>query len=148
MDGPAEKVRRTQSEPIGIELKHILDDGGLETNADLEKRLLRILKIPQLQWFNLNPNDKKYRAKVNPPGLNPGTPLANCIRCGTCCKKGGPSFHQADKHLIEKGLIHSKYLYTLRKGELAYDNVKECLMPVNSDIVKIKGKKFCPLYHY
>jgi len=88
----------------------------------------------------MNPNDKKCRAKVNPPDLNPGTPLANCIRCGTCCKKGGPSFHQADKHLIEKGLIHSKYLYTLRKGELAYDNVKECLMPVNSDIVKIKGK--------
>jgi Fe-S-cluster containining protein len=42
--------------------------------------------------------------------------------------------------LIEKGKISSKYLYTIRKGELAHDNVKGCLTPVNSDIIKIKGK--------
>lgn len=35
-----------------IEIKHILDDGSIETNADLEKRLLRTLKIPQLQLFD------------------------------------------------------------------------------------------------
>jgi len=43
--------------------------------------------------------------------------------------------------LIEKGKIPSKYLYTIRKGELAHDNVKGCLKPVDSDIIKIKGKK-------
>jgi Fe-S-cluster containining protein len=43
--------------------------------------------------------------------------------------------------LIEKGKIPSKYLYTIRKGELAHDNVKGCLTPVDSDIIKIKGKK-------
>ncbi len=43
--------------------------------------------------------------------------------------------------LIEKGRIPSKYLYTIRKGESAYDNVKGCLMPVDSDIIKIKGKE-------
>ena len=63
-----------------------------------------------------------------------------CIRCGTCCTKGGPSFHRIDKQLIDKGVIHSKYLYTLRRGELAFDNVKGCLVPVESDIIKIKGK--------
>ena len=42
--------------------------------------------------------------------------------------------------LIEKGAIPSKYLYTIRKGELAYDNVKGCLSAVDSDIIKIKGK--------
>ena len=42
--------------------------------------------------------------------------------------------------LIEKGAIASKYLYTIRKGELAYDNVKGCLSAVDSDIIKIKGK--------
>ena len=62
------------------------------------------------------------------------------MRCGTCCKKGGPSFHHADKTLIESGVIESKYLYTIRKGELAYDNVKQCLEPVSSDVIKIKGK--------
>jgi Fe-S-cluster containining protein len=66
--------------------------------------------------------------------------VSECRRCGTCCRKGGPSFHHADKTLIEKGVIHSKYLYTIRKGELAYDNVRQCLEPVNSDVIKLKGK--------
>lgn len=63
-----------------------------------------------------------------------------CVRCGTCCTKGGPCFHHTDKHLIDNGIIHTKYLYTLRKGELAFDNVKACLVPVESDIIKIKSK--------
>jgi Fe-S-cluster containining protein len=67
-------------------------------------------------------------------------PDTACKRCGTCCQKGGPSFHQADKALIESGQIPSKCLYTIRKGEMAYDNVRQCLEPVDSDIIKIKGK--------
>jgi len=67
-------------------------------------------------------------------------PISECRRCGTCCKKGGPSFHHADKALIEKGVIHSKYLYTIRKGEMAYDNVRQCLELVSSDVIKLKGK--------
>jgi Fe-S-cluster containining protein len=43
--------------------------------------------------------------------------------------------------LIDKGLIPSRYLYTIREGELARDNVKGRLMPVESDIIKIKGKE-------
>ena len=67
--------------------------------------------------------------------------VTKCIRCGTCCEKGGPSFHLEDKLLIEKGIILSKYLYTIRKGELFYDNIKECILPSASDIIKIKGQK-------
>jgi Fe-S-cluster containining protein len=67
--------------------------------------------------------------------------ITQCIRCGTCCKKGGPSFHLEDKILIEKGIILSKYLYTIREGELFYDNVKESILPASSDIIKIKGQK-------
>ncbi len=73
--------------------------------------------------------------------INSATPISECIRCGTCCKKGGPSFHIEDKYLIEKGIILSKYLYTIRKGEPAYDNVKEHILPAATDIIKIKGKK-------
>jgi Fe-S-cluster containining protein len=67
-------------------------------------------------------------------------PISECRRCGTCCKKGGPSFHRADKALIEKGVIRAKYLYTIRQGEMAYDNVRQCLEPVSSDVIKLKGK--------
>jgi Fe-S-cluster containining protein len=63
-----------------------------------------------------------------------------CVRCGTCCEKGGPSFHIQDRHLIEDGTIHTRYLYTIRKGEFVHDNVQGQLKPANSDIIKIKGK--------
>ncbi len=49
--------------------------------------------------------------------------------------------HQEDKGSIENGLILSKYLYTIRKGEMAYDNVKGHLIPAASDIIKIKSQK-------
>jgi Fe-S-cluster containining protein len=84
---------------------------------------------------------KKHKKSNHPATLKPGTTLSECIRCGTCCEKGGPCFHTEDRKLIEKGKIPSKYLYTIRKGELAHDNVKGCLTPVDSDIIKIKGKK-------
>lgn len=67
--------------------------------------------------------------------------ISECIRCGTCCKKGGPSFHHRDKMLIEKGIILTKYLYAIRKGEKTYDNVKGHFISANSDIIKIKGRK-------
>jgi Fe-S-cluster containining protein len=83
---------------------------------------------------------KKALKSSKPAEADPAKPISECMRCGTCCKKGGPAFHQADKTLIDTGVIHSKYLYTIRKGELAYDNVKQCLEPVSSDVIKIKGK--------
>jgi Fe-S-cluster containining protein len=43
--------------------------------------------------------------------------------------------------LIDNGVIPSRYLFTIRKGELAYDNVKGRQMPMDSDIIKIKGKE-------
>lgn len=42
--------------------------------------------------------------------------------------------------LIDTGAIPSRCLFTIRKGESAYDNVQGCLMPVDSDIIKIKGQ--------
>jgi Fe-S-cluster containining protein len=70
----------------------------------------------------------------------PSEAKTQCIRCGTCCEKGGPSFHIQDRRLIEDGTIHTRYLYTIRKGELVHDNVQGSLKPADADIIKIKGK--------
>lgn len=69
------------------------------------------------------------------------SPVSECIRCGTCCKKGGPSFHLEDKMLIERGRILSKHLFTIREGQRAYDNVKGIFFNAPSDVIKIKGRK-------
>jgi len=41
--------RHLQSEDI--EIKHILEDGSFESHVDAERRLMQLLKIPQLQLF-------------------------------------------------------------------------------------------------
>lgn len=84
--------------------------------------------------------DNKRRGLKQPETAGKGKEVSTCKRCGTCCQQGGPSFHLADKALIETGEIPSKCLYTIRKGEMAYDNVRQCLEPASSDIIKIKGQ--------
>ncbi len=64
---------------------------------------------------------------------------SSCKKCGKCCLKGGPSFHHEDRDLIDKGVIPGKNLYTIRAGELAFDNIAEEVLPSKFDIVKIKG---------
>ncbi len=70
-----------------------------------------------------------------------GTLRNSCTRCGTCCEKGGPSFHLEDRSLIDSGIIHTRYLFTIRKGEMVHDNVRDRMMPSDSEIIKIKGEK-------
>lgn len=64
----------------------------------------------------------------------------SCVRCGTCCTKGGPSLHAADRQIIETGHIRTEHLITIREGELA--QIPDCagLRPVEQEIVKIAGK--------
>jgi Fe-S-cluster containining protein len=67
-------------------------------------------------------------------------PLSKCIRCGTCCKKGGPALHLQDQPLIKNGSIPLICLSTIRQGEPAYDNVKKRLSVSLEDVVKIKNR--------
>jgi len=64
-----------------------------------------------------------------------------CIRCGTCCQKGGPAFHIVDRSLIDEGFIHTRHLYTIRKGEMVHDNVRGLVMPGTHEMIKIKGRE-------
>jgi Fe-S-cluster containining protein len=78
---------------------------------------------------------------MQPIKKRPSQAKTQCTRCGTCCEKGGPSFHIQDRRLIEDGIIHTRYLYTIRRGELVHDNVQGHLKAAGSDIIKIKGKR-------
>ena len=63
-----------------------------------------------------------------------------CRRCGVCCEKGGPGLHQEDRLLVDSGQIPARCLFTIRRGELARDNVKGTLAPLTQEIIKIKGR--------
>jgi len=64
-----------------------------------------------------------------------------CRRCGTCCAKGGPALHRSDLELVRRGTLPAAALYTLRKGELAWDPIRRCLQPLQEEIIKIKSRK-------
>ena len=76
--------------------------------------------------------------------------ITQCRRCGTCCRKGGPTLHLEDQALVESGRIPLKYLFTIRQGEPAYDNVTGVIAPAVTDIIKLKGltegRQICCFY--
>jgi len=63
-----------------------------------------------------------------------------CIRCGTCCKKGGPSLHREDKKILLAGHIERESLVTIRKGEFAFSPLSGRPEPIERELVKIAGK--------
>lgn len=65
----------------------------------------------------------------------------SCIRCGVCCKKGGPALHAPDKERVGRpGGISLSCLFTIRKGEKIRDDIRGAVVPTETEIVKIKGK--------
>lgn len=71
--------------------------------------------------------------------MKPIQDTPRCSNCGTCCRNGGPSLHWEDRILVEDGLIHTRHLYTLRRGEPVRDPIRGELVCAESDIIKIKG---------
>ena len=63
----------------------------------------------------------------------------HCIRCGTCCTKGGPTLHKEDAILFAKGILKIFHVYTLRKGEIVR-NIDGTLMVLEQEIIKTKGQ--------
>lgn len=71
------------------------------------------------------------------PGLGE---ITSCIKCGACCRLSSPDLYHTDSHLVERGNIPLKYLFTMREGE-PYKNPKtRQLQHLQSDIIKIKSQ--------
>ncbi len=62
-----------------------------------------------------------------------------CQRCGTCCRKGGPSLHFDDIDLIENGKLQLADIVTIRVGEFAINPLTNSAEPVASELLKING---------
>ena len=71
--------------------------------------------------------------------LEPGGRRTHCLRCGTCCMKGGPTLHKEDAILFSIGVLKKADVYTLRKGEVVR-NIDETLMVIEREMIKIKGR--------
>lgn len=66
--------------------------------------------------------------------------MNECKQCGTCCRKGGPALHKQDLQLLKDSKsLDLTDIVTLRKGELAYDQPEGTVIPLQEEILKIKG---------
>jgi len=72
----------------------------------------------------------------------------SCDRCAGCCTGGGPILRRADAHLIRSGKIPSTHLYTIRKGELLFNRDEMKMIPVITDMIKIKIDKETYACHF
>lgn len=61
-----------------------------------------------------------------------------CLRCGECCRLGSPSLHLEDVDLLVQGLISTRQIYTLRRGEPVRFNIEGRLGLLPAELIKIK----------
>lgn len=72
-----------------------------------------------------------------------------CLRCGECCRLGSPSLHLEDAELLDMGLISTRQLYTLRRGEPVKFNIEGQLDVLPGELIKIREdpkKGYCRFY--
>lgn len=63
-----------------------------------------------------------------------------CIQCGDCCKQGSPTLHKKDRQLLDKGVLKTSHLITLRKGEMAYSAIERRVVFLKEEMIKLKEK--------
>lgn len=65
----------------------------------------------------------------------------SCRRCGECCRRGGPALHAEDLPLFSgPDALDLSHVMTLRAGEPVFDQVKGRVAPLETEILKLKGK--------
>lgn len=70
----------------------------------------------------------------------PNTNEPQCRCCGKCCREGGPALHKQDLPLIQDGTIPLADIVTLRVGEWVYDQPRQEVVPLTTEMLKIKGR--------
>lgn len=63
---------------------------------------------------------------------------AECMRCGDCCRKSGPTLFLDDLRLFEEGLLQRNLVYTLRRGERVQLPDGTGSMVLNDETLKVR----------
>ncbi len=72
----------------------------------------------------------------------------HCIRCGDCCLSSTPSLQKEDISLLGDGRISNDSLYTIRAGELVWDNIFGEFKTVDNEIIKVRERPEGGCFYY
>ncbi len=73
--------------------------------------------------------------------ITPRPIQTECRRCGECCRKGSPTLHIGDADLLKSSVLNYKDIFTIRIGELVYNNIDDEFITIDYEIIKIREKK-------
>jgi Fe-S-cluster containining protein len=65
--------------------------------------------------------------------------MNRCMRCGTCCRKGGPVLHFEDMEILRHHHAEYAHLVTIRRGEMTYNPVSKRIAQAEHEMVKVAG---------
>lgn len=60
-----------------------------------------------------------------------------CKRCGRCCRTTPPSLLKEDMELVKSSIDYSE-LYTIREGEIVWDNIEDKIIVSPYELIKIR----------
>lgn len=66
--------------------------------------------------------------------------LPACTQCGECCRKGSPTLHKEDLEILREGKLPWNALFTLRPGEPVKSAIRNELLFLKEDRIKIREK--------
>ncbi|MBN2126593.1 MAG: YkgJ family cysteine cluster protein [Deltaproteobacteria bacterium] len=63
---------------------------------------------------------------------------SRCIRCGECCIRSSPTLQEEDLPLLREGPLERRHLYTIRRGELVRDPIRDALTVTGREMIKVR----------
>jgi len=73
-----------------------------------------------------------------------------CKRCGRCCRITPPSLLEEDITLFTENELDYGYVYTIRAGEVVWDNLEDSLITSPFELLKFKESEegYCVFYNH
>ncbi|MBF0606126.1 MAG: YkgJ family cysteine cluster protein [Candidatus Magnetobacterium sp. LHC-1] len=73
--------------------------------------------------------------------VTPFSQQDQCLRRGQCCRMGSATLHVADAELIIDSTVKYSDLFTIREGELVYNNLDDEFITIDYELIKINEKE-------
>jgi len=139
---------------VRLFLRQVL--AGMHVESHYDQVITAIKRDPCYQdlnnsWEELDPETRGHKWQELMEKLvqvaYAGRPY--CVRCGECCRQGSPSLHLEDAELLSQGLISTRQVYTLRRGEPVTYSIEGRLDILSEELVKIKEdpeSRYCIFY--